>query len=237
MDLSGVVKSYQGAEKLIGRDPNTLLAMPRLDDAEGMRAVFGKLGMPESPEKYEFDKPPEGVEPDADYQTWSRNTFHKLGLTASQAKTLAKEHDVYVKGLIDKHTADYKLGVEADKQALAAEWRGGFERMMNSAQTAAKALGFTPQVVDAIERSVGYAQTMKLFAEIGGKLGEDKFVGAGLKKSGFSDTMTPEEAKQAWETMKLDVNEMAALRDGMHPGHKNAAEKQRKLFSIMHPEK
>src|SRR3990172_4178733 len=43
-----VIKSYQGAEKLIGRDPSTLLVMPRADDPVGQRAVFSRLGMPET---------------------------------------------------------------------------------------------------------------------------------------------------------------------------------------------
>jgi hypothetical protein len=49
-----IVKSYQGVEKLIGRDPSTLITMPRMDDPEGVKSVFQKLGLPESPDKYDM---------------------------------------------------------------------------------------------------------------------------------------------------------------------------------------
>ena len=135
-----------------------------------------------------------------------------------------------------KQLEDYNLGVASDKQALAREWGGGFERMMNAATTAAKSLEFSGEMVDALEQSLGYANTMKFFAKLGQRLGEVKFVGGDTKGGRFSDTLTPEEAKTQWETMKVDPVASAALRDSQHPGHKAAKEKQTKLFQIMYPQ-
>lgn len=230
-----VIKSYQGAEKLLGRDPSTLVTLPRADDPEGRRALLGKLGVPETPDKYEFDNPKDTPLDEA-YMGFLKQTFHKLGIPAAEAKELTKAHNEYIQAQIQKEIDDYNLRVDTDRKALADEWKGGQERMMNRAKTAATALGFTPEVVDAIEHSIGYAATMKLFAEIGGKLGEDSLVIAGDKNNRFSETMTPAEAKAAWEATKLDENFTKALLDASHPGHKAAVEKQKKLFSIMHPE-
>jgi len=229
-----VIKSYQGAEKLIGRDPNTLLVMPRADDPDGLRAVFAKLGMPESPDKYELDAP-NGAQLDQAYADWAKSTFHKAGLTAAQAKLVSAEYNAYLKNAVDAQTKDYELSVEADKKALLQEWRGGHDRMLNSAKTAASALGFTSEVIDAIENKVGYAETMKMFAALGQKLGEDKFV-SGEKRGGFSETMTPDEAKAQWDQTKGDDAFRKALLDASHPGHEAARQKQAKLFSIMYPE-
>ena len=232
-----VIKSYQGVEKFVGRDPSTLLSMPRGDDPVGLRAVFSKLGLPETADKYEIDVPKDGVKPDDGYVKWARDTFHKAGLLPGQVKELSTAHNAYVKGLMAQQEKDYQVSVGADKAALLAEWKGGHERMMNVAQSAAKSLGFSPEVVDAIERSVGYAGTMKMFAEIGKKLGEDNFVTGGAGKGGgFSDMLTPDEAKGEWNAMKLDTNTMAALRDPSHPGHKGAKEKQTRLFKVMYPD-
>ena len=232
-----VVKSYAGAEKLIGRDPSTLVTLPRADDPAGFRAVLSKLGLPESPDKYEFSPPGEGAKLDAGYEKWARDTFHKVGLTGEMAKTLTKEHNAFIAATLAQQATDYNLSVEADKKALLAEWKGGHERMMNAAQTAAKALGFTPEMIDGIEGAAGYAGTWKFFAQLGQKMGEDGFVTAGEGgKPGFGAQLTPAEAKTQWEAMKIDPTAIAALKDHQHPGHKAAKAKQTLLFGVMYPE-
>lgn len=229
-----VVRSYREAEKLIGRDPSTLLVMPRSDDPVALRSVQAKLGMPETPDKYEFAKPPEGLSVDEGYVGWARNTFHKAGLTNGQVKELSAAHNEYVAGILAQQEKDYQTSVAADKKTLLNEWKGGHDRMLNVAQAAAKALDFTPEMIDAIERSVGYAGSMKFFAQLGQRLSEDGFVSGGDSKP-LAGMMTPEEAKAQWESKKLDTNFMAALQDRNHPGHKEAQRKQTELFGIMYP--
>lgn len=230
------VRSAREAEKLIGRDPNTLLTIPKANDPDAFRAVMSKLGLPETADKYEFDKP-EGLAIDDKYQTWARGTFHKLGMPAPMVKELTKEHNAYIKATLAQQDTDYKLSVESDKKALLAEWRGGTERMMAAAKTAATALGFDQDAIDAIERHYGYAKTMKLFAGLGQKLGDDSFVSQDGKGGGkFADTMTPEEAKIEWGSMQADPVMKAALLDANHPKNAEAKAKQAKLFAIMYPE-
>jgi hypothetical protein len=229
-----VYKSYRGVETLVGRDPSTLVPLPRLDDPEGFRSVMQKLGLPESPDKYEFDKPAD-MALDEGYMGWARQTFHKVGLPAAQAKQLTAEHNAYMKSVLEQQAKDYELSVTADKQSLLKEWGGGHERMMNAATTAAKTLGFTPEMIDSMEKTVGYASTMKFFAQLGQKLGEDKLISQEGGPKRFGDTLTPDEAKVQWEQSKLDPNFTKALNDNQHPGHKAAKDKQTQLFAIMYP--
>lgn len=231
-----VITSYKNAEKLIGRSPDTLVALPRADDPAAFLEVMGKLGRPESPDKYEFAAPPDGLKPDDNYVNWARGTFHKAGLTAGQVKQLTAEHNAYVASVVAQQQKDYELSVTNDKAALQTEWGGGFERMMASAKHAANALGFKPEMVDAMEKAVGYAGTYKFFADLGKKMGEASFVTPDGKKPGFEGMMTPAEAKQEWETMKTDPVWGKALTDVSHPNHKAAKEKQQKLFKTMYPE-
>ena len=230
-----VINSYKGAEKLIGRDPSTLIPVPRADDPAGFRAVMAKLGLPETPDKYEFAPMPDGMKADDGYVAWARETFHKTGLTAAQVKALTGEHNAYVAATLAQQEKDYGLRVAADKKALLAEWGGGHERMMSAAKSAATSLGFTPEMIDAMEKSVGYAGTYKFFADLGKKMGEDGFV-AGGDKAKFTGQLTPDEAKAEWEKMKLDPTMIAALKDRMHPGHDAAAKKQKDLFAVMYPQ-
>ncbi len=107
--------------------------------------------------------------------------------------------------------------------------------MLNAAKSAAKSLGFTPEMIDGIEKTAGYAGTWKFFAELGKKMGEDSIPGGGGGPTKFGAQQTPEEAKGEWEKMKLDPNTVAALKDVMHPGHKAAKAKQNALFGVMYP--
>jgi hypothetical protein len=230
-----VYKSYRGVETLIGKDPSTLLTIPRADDPVGQRVAFAKLGMPESADKYEIVAP-EGA-PDT-YKAWVKDTFHKAGLTAAQAKALSTANTEYVKTQSAEGEKAYNLSVQTDKATLLSEWRGGYERQMNAAQTAVKALGFTGEMIDALEQTQGYAATMRFFAALGSKLGEDSFVsGADKSGGGFGATMTPAEAGVEWEKIKADPVQAKALTDNSHPGHAAAALKQKQLFAIMYPEK
>jgi hypothetical protein len=229
------VKSYREAEKFIGRDPSTLLSIPRADDPNGFLGVMDKLGRPADATKYEFAKP-EGASLDEGYVNWARGTFHKLGLTAGQVKQLSAEHNAYVKNVVEQRTKEYNLSVETDKKALLSEWRDGHERKMSAAESAAKALGFTGDMIDAIEQTIGYAGTWKFFADLGTKMGEDGFVTKDGGKPGFNTGLTPAEAKAQWETLKVDATWKAAAADPMHPGHREAKEKQNKLFAIMYPQ-
>ena len=172
---------------------------------------------------------------DESYLAWARTTFHELGLPTQTVKALSAKHSAYVASAIAQQEKDYNRSVEADKKALLGEWKAGHERMLNAAKTAAKALGFTPDMIDGIEKTAGYAGTWKFFAELGKKMGEDGFVTGGDKGT-FSGQMTPAEAKGEWEKMKIDPTTVAALKDKMHPGHKAAKAKQDNLFKIMYPE-
>lgn len=232
-----VMKSYRSAEKLIGRNPDTLLTLPRADDPEGTRAAFVKLGLPEKADAYDMrvGLPKDATIDDA-FAKQMQGVLHKAGLTAGQATALIGEYNGMTLAQQAQAAKDYELSVQSDKQALLDEWKGGHDRMMNRAKTAVTALGFTGELIDAVERQVGYAKTYKMFAEIGAKLGEDSLVLGDKDKPGFVANLTPGEAKAQWEEFKLDKNNVAALGDVNHPGHKGAKAKQTAWFKVMYPE-
>lgn len=231
-----IVKSYQGAEKLIGRDPSTLVALPRADDADGTRQVFTKLGRPEKPDAYDVRTGlPKDAKVDEGFAKAMQGMFHNADLTAGQATKLAGEYNAFALEAATKAQKDYETSVAADKLALQDKWRGGHDRMIERAKTAAKNLGFTPEVLEGLEKQVGYAKVYEMFAEIGGKLGEDPLLGVNKGEPKFNTGMTPDEAKVQWDAKKLDANFMAALRDKSHPGHAVAQKTQTDLFAIMFP--
>lgn len=233
------IKSYRNAEQLIGRDPSTLITLPKEGDTAAFREVMTKLGLPASADKYDFGDLKTlapGLTIDEGRLNWAKQTFHKMGLPANLAKQMVAEDAAYMLAQHKQAEADYQTAVTADKAALQKEWGGGAERMFAAAQTAAKALGFTGEMIDSLERSVGYAGTYKFLADLGKKLGEAKFVsGEGGDPTRFGDTKTPAEAKTEIDSLKLDPNFLRVMRDSSDPGHKAALEKWTKLHEIAFP--
>ena len=234
-DAESAVKSAYNAEKLLGAPADQIIRLPSEMTPEAMKGVLAKLGAPDSADKYEIPAA-EGLPVDEAFQGWAKGTFHKLGLPAATAKALVEEWNGYVKSALDSQTADAQAKFTADESALKTEWGNGFDRKMLVAKNAAQKLGFSEEILNGLEAQLGYAGVMKFMAELGGKLGEDTFVGdTGTGNRGFGQ-MTPAEAKVEWEKMLMDSEVTKALTSQNHPGHRAAVEKKTRLFSIMHPE-
>lgn len=232
-DWNGVLGSYRAAEKMIGRNPEDLIARPQDGDAAGWAKTYDRLGRPASPDKYDLKGGmPDGAQVDEQFMKTMADMFHKHGLTASQAKALATDFNIYQTKQAQAADDDKRTNFAAEKLALQQEWGGGYERMKNAASTAVKALGFTAAEVDALEGVIGFKGIMQKFAALGQKLADPTFVSpdGGAR---FDDTMTPAEAKVEIEKLKLDKDFGSALRGGaMHPASKAAKQKWSELHRI-----
>lgn len=228
------VASYQHLEKLSGKDPSTIIELPRQDDPEAQKAFWQKLGAPEAADGYKFEAP-EGQQLDPSYEAWARETFLELGIPADKGAELFARNNKYHLDGQESTAKDYEQRVVADKTSLKEEWRDGHDKMMNRASVAAKTLGFPADAVNAIEATIGYGATMKLFANLGGKMTEDGFV-SGDESNGFKGELTPAEAASELETLKLDKNFTSALTDRTHAGHQAAIAKRRALMQKAFPQ-
>jgi hypothetical protein len=228
------VRSYINAEKFIGRDPATLVSLPKEGDEKAWAELWAKLGRPESPEKYNMKAGlPDGAEVDEVFSRKMAEAIHRAGLTQKQAEAVIAE---YNRMLIERTQEDLKkmeLDYAAGDKELQNEWKGAYDRMIAVARAAVKDLGIPAEAIDGISAAIGYKNTIKLFADIGRKLGEPGFVPGG-ETTRFPGALSPEEAKAQWESLKLDPHYMAALMDPKNPGHKEAVERQSRLFAIMH---
>src|SRR5262245_18394353 len=103
--------------------------------------------MPEKAEAYEIDGSVKW-QADQPFAAWARGKIHEVGLTAAQAKALSAAYNAYGTEQATAADSEYKLLLAADEKSLQSEWRGGHDRMMNLARTAAKELGFSKPVFD-----------------------------------------------------------------------------------------
>ena len=231
-----VIKSYQGAEKLIGRPADSLLVIPKPGDEAGWNQVYARLGRPESPDKYDMKAGvAEGTTPDAKLSEKMAASFHKAGLSTEQASLLSKEFNAFSTEQAIQAQKDYDLNIQTDKRGLLQKWGGGYERMMNSAQSAVASLGFNGKMVDAMEAAIGYGATMEFFADLGQKLGEHKFVSSS-GASGIPGQLTTVEAQAEITKLGQDKVFQGILHDKRNPAYPAHLKKWQDLFAIAYPQ-
>lgn len=228
-DPSAVLDSYRNLEKLTGVPKERLLRLPEnLEDADGMKEIYGRLGRPEAPDGYKIEVP-EGAS--KDFSEWAQKSFHDLGLSKAQGEKLANNWNEYVKNLTEAETTQAAQKIEADTNALKKEWGQAYEQELGKAKQAAREFGLTAEVIDQLETSMGFAGVMKFFNKIGSKLGEAPFVSGDSRRS-FDGVMTPAAALNKIASLKQDT-EWVKRYSG---GDVAAREQFEKLHQMAYPE-
>ena len=192
-----VVNAYKNLEKFHGVPADQLIKLPKdLSDEKAMGEIYSRLGRPEKPEAYEF-KAPEGVRLDDDRMNWAKGVSHKLGLSKAQHASLVQATLEYEGGVISESEKKFKQISEEQLVGLKKEWGNAFAEREALGKRAVRA--FLPgdqehkaALMNAIEGAIGTAPMLKLFANIGEKMGEDKIhEGDGDRPFGY----TPQQAQ------------------------------------------
>lgn len=226
------IKSYAHLEKLVGADR---IAIPKPGDDAGFRIAMEALGAPKEAAGYEFTKPadlPDGFYSD-EFAGQFREMAHEVGLTAMQARAL---HDRWVaeaqKSVTETQTEAAKLAeAEAAKldAELKTEWGKDYDQRVELARRAQKHFS-DDATSDALEKAIGSAAIVKLFARIGEHFGEDTLVG-----QGGDEFAGPEGAIAEIGRMKLNKDFMDALGNDQHLGHADAKRKWREVHDKAFP--
>lgn len=208
--LPELVKGFRAAEKHIGVPADQLVRLPKEGDTAAWETVYSKLGRPADPSKYDL-KLPEGTDPK--FNEWARSTFHKLGLNNNQANALLSSYySEYANQHIQAREAEYNAKIEADTAALKKEWGAAEAKNVQIARGAAKELGVPGEAIDALEKVLGYAGTMKLFHQIGAAFGEDKYLSGG--QAAFTGAQAPAAAMSRIQQLQADQQFVKRLQSG-----------------------
>lgn len=226
-----MVDSYRNLEKLLGVPKEQLIQLPKDDDPASWESVHTRLGRPATPEGYKFETPKEGS---PEFTKWAAEQFHKAGLSEKQAKPLLENWNNFVKGMSEKKTQEFAGKIAADGQALKKEWGAAYDQNLDAAKRAAREFGVDAKVVDGIERSAGFAATMKFFQTIGQKLGESSYVSGNGSNSqaGGNGPMTPAQAKDRINSNRGDP---AFVKNYLAGNSKEKAEMER-LHKFAYPD-
>lgn len=195
---SEVLDSYQNLEKLVGAPQDKIIKMPDEADAEGWNSVYSKLGRPQTPADYKLEVPKEGGDPE--FAKWASERFHEAGLSAKQAAIINGKWNEYAAGVKAQQTQNQINTLQQGQEKITKEWGAAVEQNTKIASRAVREFGVPKETLDKIENAIGYDGVMKLFHNIGSKIGESSFV-VGDQSNG---AMTPDAAKAKIQSLMGD---------------------------------
>ena len=221
-DLAGLAKSYVNAQRLIGREK---IPMPKDESDPLWEDVYRRLGRPETPDAYEFERP-EGLPGyDEGAEKAFREQAHKLGLSAKQARGL---YDWY-NSLAGEKLQGASKTREEWVSALKAEWGPSFAENVEAARRALRYHG-DESLVDLLD-STGlgdHPAVVKMMAKIGKGLKEDGLRGTAGASMGADD------AKRRINAILADRNH--PYHDRYKPGHNEAVAEMLRLHEAAYPQ-
>lgn len=201
-DPKAVLESYRNLEKLRGVPQERLLKLPETPDAPEWNDVYSKLGKPATPEGYNL-QPKDPKHPE--FTNWAKDTFLKHNLSTQQGQELVKEFDAFTTAQDQAELAAHTAAVQEQVGTLKKEWGGAYQQNVNRAQAAYRQLGIPDAAIDSLEKSIGFDGVMKLFSELGNKVGEASFVsGDNTQSFGEGSILTPDQANARIKALKND---------------------------------
>jgi len=225
-DAGQLAKSYVHAQRMVGADKISVPTKHATD--EDWNQVFSKLGVPDSPDKYEVKyELQEGAN-----ETPVKNFIseaHKLNLLPHQVQGVLNYYSQLEQNASDSQQKDMELNKIENESSLRKEWGLAYDKKMNAANDVFKNF-FSTDLADVklqdgtpLGNHPGFVRSL---SEMASKFSEDS-MGAGQEESGG---ITPAEADREIQKILGDQNHPYFLKN--HPGHKAAVDEMFKLNNM-----
>lgn len=225
-DVPNLVKSYVNAQRLIGKDKINVPA-EFATDAE-WRGVKQKLGLPEKEGDYNI-KLPEGHKLDEGFVKSLKEKAFELGILPKDLEGMIGWYDKTNQASIESLTSRAAAEVETELKAYKQESGDNYDKNVLKANAAIRE--FAPEGFEQFMSDNGLASSVpliKLLANVGAGLAEDKIVG----EAGVKFGMTPDEMSGEMGRMRSDPK--SAYNDSRHPDHELAVAKMFKYTTELH---
>jgi hypothetical protein len=229
-----LLKSFRETQAKLGIPADRVVRWPADDaDEAGWKNVRAKLGVPETPEGYDFStvKYTDGSDPDAAFVAFMRDTAARLHIpkdTAAQFAAALVKHGEQNKA-DEANRAGSALG--AAKVELAQSWGQNMQANEVIANRTAGLLGFDPEFIAALPPA-RYVPFMQKMLEAGSRMGEATLIGNGQTPSGTRPVVTREGAVARIAELNNDPAWYARFKNPMDPGHKAAVDEWNHLNQI-----
>ena len=212
-EIDALAKSYINATRMIGQDK---VAVPNENSTDDQwNEVYGKLGRPESADKYKLDVQSEIVPLDEGAVKSFAENAHKLGLNNKQAQGILEYYKNSMEGSEQQSRIDTETAQANAEQELRKEWGRSFDENLKKAGSVAKA-NMDPEILDMQlkdgTRLGDHPAVIKGFANIANLMSEDKMIG------------TDEDSATGGRNLDEEISKIVNDRDGpywnkAHPDH------------------
>ena len=176
-EIDALAKSYINATRMIGQDK---VAVPNENSTDDQwNEVYGKLGRPESADKYQLEVQSETVPLDDTAIKQFAENAHQLGLNNKQAQGILEFYKNSMEGSIQQARVDTETAQANAEQELRKEWGRSYDENIKKAGAIAKA-NMSEDILN-MELKDGtrigdHPSVIKGFASIANLMSEDKLV-------------------------------------------------------------
>lgn len=228
-DVSNLAKSYVHAQRMIGKDKIVVPSQFATDDE--WRGVYQKLGLPDSPDKYEL-KLPEDIKEEEKVQ------YNQLKEFAIKNHILPKQLQATMDYFNNIHAEQSKMAearqsqeFEAQVGSLKKEWGENYDANLQRARVAVEQIGGKEFKEYLHNSGLGNdINLVKFMAKVSNLLKEDAFKG----EAATSGNKAPADYRTEINSILGDRNH--AYHNKLHPSHKDAVQYVAGLYEKMQPQ-
>ena len=176
-EIDALAKSYINATRMIGQDK---VAVPNENSTDDQwNEVYGKLGRPESADKYQLEVQSETAPLDESAIKQFAENAHKLGLNNKQAQGILEYYKDSMEGSVQQARVDTETAQANAEQELRKEWGRSYDENIKKAGAIAKA-NMSEDILNMElkdgSRIGDHPSVIKGFASIANLMSEDKLV-------------------------------------------------------------
>ena len=226
-EIDALAKSYINATRMIGQDK---VAVPNENSTEDQwNEVYGKLGRPESADKYKLEVKSETAPLDEGAIKQFAENAHQLGLNNKQAQGILEFYKNSMEGSVQQARVDTETAQANAEAELRKEWGRSYEDNIKKAGAVAKA-NMNAEILN-MELKDGtrlgdHPAVIKGFANIANILSEDKLVS------------TDSESVDQGTDYQAEISKIVNDRDGpywnkSHPDHDKIVQQVFTLRTMM----
>lgn len=226
-DIPTLVKNYIHAQKSIGKQGVPLPDKHSTDDDK--RAFFQKLGLPESPDKYELSTPKEPSFEDG-FLSQFKEAAYKANILPDQANKLLEWYNSANSQSIEQAIVQEKTRQQEELKALRQEWGSDYDTKTKLARAVLRTAGADESVFKWLEETGldNSAMMIKLMSQIGDLMKEDGVIELG-------DNVGPSGKEIKQRLQELETNMEGPLYNKSHPNHHSAVKEREALYNQLYP--
>ncbi len=228
-DAGQLAKSYVHAQRMVGADK---MAIPTKNfTEEDWQQTFSKLGVPDSPDKYNVKYNLTEGQSDEPVKNFVANA-HKLGLLPQQVQGVLDYYTQLETGAVETAQKDLELQKINNEGELRKEFGLAYDDKVKSANNVFK--NFFAEDLANVQlqdgTSIGnHPGFIKALSKMSDNFSEDS-INAGQETAG---NLTPSEAQKEVTKIMGDQSHPYWLKD--HPGHATAVKEVADLQNMIHP--